>query len=350
MARCWPFFIRLVVEARARYIHERLAVTEEALKRLIIGVVATIGFGVLPLQAFDDVDVATTLETRSCFPGDGRTLDPCDLTGADFTDADLEGVYLTFADATGAVFVGANLANSYIRFGIMPDVDFTGANLAEVNFESADLSRANLTDAILTGAWMTNATLREATLAGADLSDANLNRANLRAATLTEANLSNANLTGATLSNADMTGANLAGALIDHAGVSDANLTDADLTGAEVVATDLTRAILCRTTMPDGTLEESGCPKAGRTSERLGGSWFVRRQSQLRGRQFLGGLLRLGGVCRAGCYAAAPTGFSATEDAERIDQSAAWASSLRTAGVVTGTKAPVNFLGLDARN
>jgi uncharacterized protein YjbI with pentapeptide repeats len=117
----------------------------------------------------------------------------------------LVGVYLTFADATGANFAVANLANSYIRFGIVPDFDFTGANLAEVNFEGADLSRADLTEANLTGAWLTNATLREATLVGA-------------------------------------------------------NLTDADLTGTTIAATNMGTAIFCRMIMPDGAVNNSGCP------------------------------------------------------------------------------------------
>ncbi len=61
--------------------------------------------------------------------------------------------------------------------------------------------------------------------------------------------LSEANLSGANLYKADLEGANLSGAVL-----SGANLRFTFLTGE-----NLEGAILCNTTMPDGTIDNSGC-------------------------------------------------------------------------------------------
>jgi hypothetical protein len=66
----------------------------------------------------------------------------------------------------------------------------------------------------------------------------------------TRCNLSRANLRGADLTGVNFTRANLSGAC----------LVDADLTGAVVTnSTNLYGAIFCNTTMPDGSVNDSGC-------------------------------------------------------------------------------------------
>ncbi len=104
-----------------------------------------------------------------------------------------------------------------LRFSQCPDADLSGANLYyEVVGMSVSLFSSNLSGADLTGAKM-NQTL---------LSGANLSQANLSGVTV-EAELSQANLFGANLSGAD-----------------------------------LRPAILCFTTLPDGTTDNSGCEVA----------------------------------------------------------------------------------------
>jgi hypothetical protein len=105
-----------------------------------------------------------------------------------------------------------------------------------------------------------------ADLTGADLSDAYLSGANLTRANLTDANLSGADLTRARLSGADLTGANLSGdanlaeANLSYANLTRANLTDADLTDASLIGANLTGTIFCDTAMPNGEINNSGCP------------------------------------------------------------------------------------------
>ncbi|MHC8497445.1 MAG: pentapeptide repeat-containing protein [Actinomycetes bacterium] len=41
--------------------------------------------------------------------------------------------------------------------------------------------------------------------------------------------------------------------------LTDANLTGANLTNANLYYADLTGTVFCRTTMPDGSINNSGC-------------------------------------------------------------------------------------------
>jgi len=79
---------------------------------------------------------------------------------------------------------------------------------------------------------------------GCELYNANLLGAKLRGAILVEAILASADLRNAILREANITGANLGGA---------------DLTGANLTRAYMNGAILCNTTMPDGSVIYSGC-------------------------------------------------------------------------------------------
>lgn len=81
--------------------------------------------------------------------------------------------------------------------------------------------------------------LRGACLQGADLREAVLDGSDLASACLQDALLGDASLRGVTLNDATLCGA---------------NLTRADLSGARVTATQLQCALVCDTTMPDGSL------------------------------------------------------------------------------------------------
>ena len=61
------------------------------------------------------------------------------------------------------------------------------------------------------------------------------------------------------LSEANLEGANLEGANLEGANLEGADLGGANLTGAKLEGANLEGAKLCRTTMPDGTMVNSGC-------------------------------------------------------------------------------------------
>ena len=148
----------------------------------------------------------------------------CDLSGVNFIKADLRA-----AAASGSDFTGARLYYSVL----------IGADLARENLNEADLRGANLFYAKLQGASFTGADLKGAILSGSQLQ---------------EADLSGANLGGSDLYRADLSGANLALANLGMAFLYEANLTGANLEGAR-----LEGAILCKTMMPDETMDNSGC-------------------------------------------------------------------------------------------
>ena len=74
-----------------------------------------------------------------------------------------------------------------------------------------------------------------------------------------EANLRGVLLSGADFSGADMTGADLSGATIVKVNMAGTDLTDATLEQSLVSGGFPQGAKFCRTTMPDGTVQSSGC-------------------------------------------------------------------------------------------
>lgn len=140
-----------------------------------------------------------------------------DLSGADLSKRDLEGIYLGRANLSGANLEQANLGNAW-----MSEANFSGANLD--------------------GAYLVNAYLRVA-----DLSNAKMNRADARDASFLRANLSNVDLTRANLSKANLTGANLSGARLNRTQLNDANLNDANLQKTRLADVYLNEASLNRT-------------------------------------------------------------------------------------------------------
>ncbi|WP_204138708.1 pentapeptide repeat-containing protein [Halomicronema sp. CCY15110] len=130
-----------------------------------------------------------------------------DLSGANFSEVDLNGTDLSGANLSGANFSGAALC---------------GANLSGANLNGADLNGADLSGANLSGA----------NLNGADLIRANLNSTNLSNASLRYANLSEANFRYANLSGADFRQANLSGADLNCTLLSRANFSEANLSSA----------------------------------------------------------------------------------------------------------------------
>lgn len=148
---------------------------------------------------------------------------------------------------------------------VCPDCDLSGVSMKEAYLPGAILTNSDLTDAKLIEANLNGANLSSATLVGADLSRASikysvLTGTDLRGAQLAETKLTGANLEGANLSGAVLTGAELRGARLSQAQLSGANLERANLEFAEGLETaQLIGAKLCKTRMPDGLFDNSGC-------------------------------------------------------------------------------------------
>jgi Pentapeptide repeats (8 copies) len=137
-----------------------------------------------------------------------------------------------------------------------------------------NLNEANLKEAELSGASLYGANLEGANLSFANLSFANLGGAELRGANLEGAELSFADLRGAILYQANLSGASLYGADLEGADIEGAILYQADLSRAEnLIEKQLDQAKLCKTTLPDGKVENRDC-------EELKWKWKWGRESR----------------------------------------------------------------------
>jgi len=147
---------------------------------------------------------------------------------------------------------GANLTRSYLIGSDLNHAYLEGARLLYANLERTDLKNAVLKRANLKGANLAGANLAEADLSYADLTEANLTGANLSGSR----NINNVKLNGAILK-----GAHLRGAQLVDANLNNADFTEADLTNANIKNADIVGAKFCETTMPQGTVNYSSCPK-----------------------------------------------------------------------------------------
>jgi uncharacterized protein YjbI with pentapeptide repeats len=191
----------------------------------------------------------------------------------------LAGTHLNRANLTGADFTGADLADTNLyrtnlTAATLTNVDLTGANLTEANLNDADLPKANLAGANLTGANLKSANLAGANLRVACLTGANLRYANLQGAQLRGADLTETQTSGVHLKGADLSGAllirtrflyeNLQDVRLTGAFLMDATLRGTDLTGSQLLGADLTGANLTDAIfaegqpVPEGWLRDPG--------------------------------------------------------------------------------------------
>jgi uncharacterized protein YjbI with pentapeptide repeats len=178
---------------------------------------------------------------------------------ADLHGAGLHGARLSFANLSFANLSVADLSDADLSDADLFRADVHGADLSNADLHHADLHQADLTVAFLSGANLSFANLSFANLPGATLLRANLTNADLPTANLSAADLTTANLTRADLTRADLSAADLSRASLPFANLPGANLSDANLSGANLSRANLSGAKFCRTTMPDRSINNSGC-------------------------------------------------------------------------------------------
>jgi uncharacterized protein YjbI with pentapeptide repeats len=170
-----------------------------------------------------------------------------DLTGADFTEADLR--YRSFAgyDLSDAIFSSANLAHVDFANANLTNAQFNGTTLrTSTGWSSVTLSGTDLSNADMGPIDFSTKDLRTVTLTGAALDDSNLSGADLDHNDLTNTNMFRGNFTGADFSDTEL----------EDAVMDQGNFTNTNLDGA----TNLTYADAAtwnNTTCPDGTNSNS---------------------------------------------------------------------------------------------
>ena len=212
----------------------------------------------------------------------GVNLVGVDLRNADLNDTTLSAAFLAGANLSGANLREARLWRSWLNNANLEAADFFSANLIDTNLDNSRLDGVILTDvlysektvfpqgfdpkahgAIYIGpdADLQDAQLKSAFLRFVNLENAGLRGANLSAAQLQMANLQSADLTGANLEKAHLQKATLMGAVLTDADLTEADLTEADLTEADLTDAGISAAHFCRTVMPDGSINNKGCPE-----------------------------------------------------------------------------------------
>ena len=94
-----------------------------------------------------------------------------DLAGADFSYADLRGIYMMNANLYGAMFEAALVKEANFTGANLKSTNLEHANFEDANFQYADLAFANLHACYLGGADLRNANLQGANLYGAFIKD-----------------------------------------------------------------------------------------------------------------------------------------------------------------------------------
>ncbi|MEC4984498.1 MAG: pentapeptide repeat-containing protein [Oscillatoria sp. PMC 1076.18] len=207
---------------------------------------------------FEGVDIIKALE---------------DAGAASFNDGE-QKYYLTKFNTLD--LEGANLKNAKLKFLSAKKINLRNANLNladisnnwwdEADFSAASLHRADLSRSIMKGANFEKSSSGALELLGGDF---------------TNANFKDAEMDGVDMRAANFTAANFENAIIDSDGPYDphylgANFTDANFKGAKIFLTEfvatknsasegdvieraMENIILCRTIMPDGTINNRDC-------------------------------------------------------------------------------------------
>jgi uncharacterized protein YjbI with pentapeptide repeats len=133
-------------------------------------------------QRFDLHDAQLPGLDLSCQPSAKNCANfrAANLSGADLTDVDLRGGFLSGANLTRALLWGTDLRSAV----------FEASNLTDARLERSDLGEAFLRFAHLSRASLEDVRLKDANLVSADLSGARLAQVNLIGATLGGADLS----------------------------------------------------------------------------------------------------------------------------------------------------------------
>ena len=165
-------------------------------------------------------------------------LSNANLKGSTLQNANLTEANLFKANLSGASLINANLSNANLTFSNLISTNLVGVDLKNMNLNGANLSRLNFSEIDLTGVILTNAILMGANLDGVNLTNKDLTGANLEGVNLRNMDLTGVNLSGVDLRNMDLTGVNLSGVDLSNKDLSGTNLKNANLTGSKLGGID----------------------------------------------------------------------------------------------------------------
>ncbi len=176
-------------------------------------------------------------------------LSGLDLSGLNFSYADMRWARLNNTDLSDSKMIGVNLDLAWLVGANLENVDLTDARLFSTQIQRANLKNAKLDGARVTANFkqsdLTGASFRDADMSadmknqsmglmgtvmtsakagGADFTGANMSRLNAEFAKFNNATLNNANLSGSKLGGSDLTGASVNGLILSEADVDSTRL------------------------------------------------------------------------------------------------------------------------------
>ncbi|WP_310622390.1 pentapeptide repeat-containing protein [Flexibacterium corallicola] len=206
----------------------------------------------------------------------GVNLSEKNLTGIDFTYANLEGAKFQNSDLNACAFSGANLkgadfTRAHVKHVMFHDVQadnisfaaskvenstFTKANMLNADFGASELNRCNLSNAILPHSKWQRAKIQEGIFLNSDLNSSNFNKAHLH-----ESDFPGANMESCILRDAKATGrSSFVGAKMHYISPHGFECSDAYF---EEVRTDLVNLkwLVDRGVVPESRLLEVSIPE-----------------------------------------------------------------------------------------
>ncbi|HEY1591439.1 MAG TPA: pentapeptide repeat-containing protein [Solirubrobacteraceae bacterium] len=189
----------------------------------------------------------------------------CDLVGAALADADLSGSDLRMDDLTGADLRAADLSGSLVDGGRLAGVAAALAQFDSAHAIDAYAPKLQMPSTPISGAIFDGATLNASSFAGSTLTDTRF-----AAAQASGASFAGSELFQVDLAYSDLAGANLSRARASRedrptslflAELRKANLRDSKWVLDEERRYPPTSGWLCRTTMPDGAIDNRDCPR-----------------------------------------------------------------------------------------
>ena len=192
---------------------------------------------------FQEANLRGAVLTESELENDN--FERSDLTGANLTRTFMNEAHMTHANLTDADLSAAVVFDSQLSFSTLENVDFENSELVGTSLNSTKMSEANFAAATFSEGTVLNL----AEMYGSNLRNATLTDVKFRTAYLAQSEVTNAHLTNVDFTNADLINVDFSGSVLNEVDFSEARIDGSIFAGAS----------LCKVTMPEGAVVNSGC-------------------------------------------------------------------------------------------
>ncbi len=192
----------------------------------------------MAVKGIDRVDGSKVVADFSTFIEEGQgalyTGKQTDLSGLDFSGANLQGACFAGANLEGSKFNKANLGLATFEGANLENAEFIGTKARDANLFAANIQGVTFKDADFTRAFMPHSDARESTVESSKFNFCDIRNGKWDGVSIDKSEFNYADLEGVSLANAD----------IRRTKMLHANLEKAILNGCEIIESDLSGAFL----------------------------------------------------------------------------------------------------------